>query len=265
MSRPGGRRRRTGWAFTVLGLGIVLVGLGMLRGVPDDGVKAREASRKAPQTSAATASPAPPPPVLALPGDFATKGAGEFVVAKSGGAVLGTAGSLKRFRVAVEAEAVAELDGFAEMVDLTLGDPRSWTAGKQVRFQRVAEGAGYDFTIYLVTRDTAHRMCSVSGLDIRVDGIPYTSCRQVRKVIINLDRWRLSVPDYVNTATPLETYRQYVINHEVGHELGHGHEACPGDGLPAPTMFRQTLGLAECVANPWPYLDGKRYAGNPVS
>ncbi len=264
MSRPQARRRQTGWALTVLGLGIVLVAFGMLRGVPDDGVKANEVAN-VPETAAATASPTPPPPPLQLPGDFAKKGAGKFVVGKTGGQILGTAGSLKRFRVAVEAEAAPELDVFTQMVDQTLGDARSWIAGKQVRFQRVAEGATYDFTIYLVTRETAHRMCSVSGLDIRVDGIPYTSCRQVRQVIINLDRWRMSVPDYVNAATPLEMYRQYVINHEVGHELGRGHESCPGEGKLAPTMFRQTLGLEDCLANPWPYVDGKRYAGDPVS
>jgi hypothetical protein len=262
VSRIQARRRRTGWAFTIIGLGVILVALGMLRGVPDEEVNASE-----PPEVVVTDSPtpsAPPPPPLQMPGDFAKSGAGKFVIAKTGGPLLGTAGSLKRFRIAVEAEAAQEIDVFTQMVDQTLGDSRSWIAGKAVRFQRVAEGSSYDFTIYLVTRDTAYKMCGISGLDIRVDGVPYTSCRQVRQVIINLDRWRLSVPDFVNGATPLEVYRQYVINHEVGHELGRGHESCPGPGKLAPTMYRQTLGLHGCLANPWPYVDGKRYAGDPV-
>jgi len=261
MARSQARRRRTGWAFTLLGIGVVLVALGMLRGVPEEQVKATQI--KITETASPT-PPAPPPPVLQMPGEFAKSGGGKFVIAKTGGPLLGTSGSLKRFRVAVETEVATEIDVFTEMIDRTLGDPRSWIAGKQVRFQRVAEGVAFDFTIYLVTRETAHEMCSISGLDIRVDGIPFTSCRQVRQVIINLDRWRLSVPDYVNGATPLEIYRQYVINHEVGHELGRGHESCPGPGKLAPTMFRQTLGLDGCIANPWPYVDGKRYAGDPV-
>ncbi|HCT78407.1 MAG TPA: hypothetical protein DGG94_05695 [Micromonosporaceae bacterium] len=242
--------------------GVVLVVLGWLRGTPEAQVVAKPRTDPTVQPSAEPSQSAGP--VLQIAGDFPKSGPGTFLIGKTGGPLIGSSGTLKRFRIAVESNVPDEIEEFTRMVDLTLADPRSWIAGKQHRFQRVAEGAAYDFTVHLVTRETAYQMCSVSGLDIRQDGVPYTSCQQVRKVIINLDRWRLSVPDYVNGGIPLETYRQYVINHEVGHELGRGHEACPGPGKPAPTMFRQTLGLKGCTANPWPYLDGKRYAGAPV-
>jgi len=183
------------------------------------------------------------------------------VYATTEGSVLGQAGNVRRFRVAVETGVPEDVAGFAATVDQVLGDPRGWTAGGTLRLQRVPQNATAEFTIYLATPQTAYQMCRQAGLDIRSGGVPFTSCRTYGRVIINLSRWRESVPDYVNGGVPLEIYRQYVINHEVGHQLGFGHEACPGAGKPAPVMQTQTLGLKGCTAYPWPYLDGQRYRG----
>jgi hypothetical protein len=184
---------------------------------------------------------------------------GTFTFVDGHGPVLGTAGTLRPFRVAVE-QTIGQGDGhdFAAEVDRILGDPRSWIAGRQVRLQRVPESAGSEFTIYLASADTSEKMCAQGGL--KTAG--FTSCRLPGQVIINMERWQDAVPDY---GAPLETYRAYAINHEVGHQLGHGHEACPGAGEPAPVMMQQTYGLKGCVANSWPYVDGKRYAGPPVA
>jgi hypothetical protein len=216
---------------------------------------------------ASTQSPATKaPPVLALSGDFPTGGPGRFRFAESEGGVLGESGSLHRFRVAVEEGIEEDPAEFAELVEATLGHRQSWTAGGQLRFQRVPDGAGHDFTIYLATTATTARLCATVGLDVVGGSLPTggVSCRTPGQVVLNLSRWRLSVPQYVSAEVPLDVYRQMLINHEVGHQLGYGHEGCPGTGEPAPVMQQQTIDLDGCQANPWPYLRGERYAGPRV-
>lgn len=199
-------------------------------------------------------SPSPAGPVLQLAGPVPSTGPGTFQKATGQGPVLGTTGLLRRFHVAAEANVAAtELAEFTRKAEQTLADGRSWIGGRRHRFQRVPAAIAADFTIYLATRQTAYRMCRAGGVDIRIGGVPYTSCRRFQGVIVNLDRWRLSARPFVEARIPLDTYRAYVINHEVGHELGRGHAGCPAAGRPAPVMLPQTLGLRGCRANPWPF------------
>jgi hypothetical protein len=200
--------------------------------------------------------------VLRLAGQVPAAGSGSFAFASGRGAAAGRSGILRRYRVAVEEGAGEDITAFAATVETALMDPdRGWTAGGGLRLQRVPNGSAHDFTVYLATPNTAVDMCAAGGVDIRIDGQPYTSCRAPGKVIINLERWRRSVNHFVDGEVPLAVYRDYVINHEVGHELGYGHERCPGNGRPAPVMMQQTLFLDGCEANSWPYLDGRRHSG----
>jgi hypothetical protein len=200
---------------------------------------------------------------LRLAGAVPTHGSGKFAYGMTRGAVLGTSGPLRRFRVAVEQGSNEDVTEFARQVVATLGDPRSWIGGGQVRLQMVAGGDPADFTVFLATRDTAGRLCERGGTNIRINGVPYTSCRATGKAIINLDRWRLSAKPYVYAKIPLATYRRYVINHEVGHELGHHHETCPKAGGPAPVMVQQTLTTRGCRPYPWPR-QGDRFLSGPA-
>jgi hypothetical protein len=185
------------------------------------------------------------------------RGTGTFAYVTTSGPVHGAAGALKRFRVAVENGSGQDVAAFATAVERPFADPRGWTAGRQLRLQRVAGQGAADFTIFLATPATSETMCAAGGLHTD----QYTSCRLPGKIIINLARWLSAVPDY---GAPLADYQAYAINHEVGHELGRGHEACPGRGRPAPVMQQQTLGLKGCAANAWPYLDGQPYTGPKV-
>lgn len=250
--------------------GVVLVGLGVF---PVDLSPAAPVPSPVPETlavslppsapasaSPSAAPPRPAPPVLRLSGPVPTKGSGSFEYAAKGGPVRGRSGTLLRYRVAVERGAGEDVAEFGAAVDGALGHAQSWTAGG-LRMQWVPRGTPYDFTVHLATRETAGRLCGAGGVNITVRGRPYTSCRIGGSVIINLDRWRLSVEHFVAAKVPLALYRDYVVNHEVGHQLGHRHELCPRRGRPAPVMMQQTLDLKGCTANPWPFLDGRRYAG----
>ncbi|MGA3523753.1 DUF3152 domain-containing protein [Melissospora conviva] len=173
--------------------------------------------------------------------------------------VFGAVGKVLTYRVGVEDGAGVTEDDFAAAVDLVLGDEQSWPASGKLRLQRVpGDDKRAGFTVYLATAATSEQMCAEGGL--KTEG--FTSCRLPGKVIINLSRWQEAVPDY---GAPLWVYRTYVINHEVGHELGQGHQGCPGRGKPAPVMQQQTYGLQGCLPNAYPYPQGKRYEGPPVA
>ncbi|MBO4210443.1 DUF3152 domain-containing protein [Micromonospora echinofusca] len=229
---------------------------------PEPGVAGPPARSAAPASRvprSAAPRPAPAQTTLPEPGvpAYPVTGPGTFQPAAGSGPVHGTAGDLHRYRVEVEDRSGVTAAEFAAAVDGSLGDPRSWTASGRLRMQRVPADQPADFTVLLATPATSERICAEGGLVTE----RYTSCRLPGRVVVNLARWMEAVPDY---GAPLDTYRAYVVNHEVGHELGEGHEDCPGPGRPAPVMQQQTYGLRGCVANAWPYLDGVRYAGPVV-
>jgi hypothetical protein len=166
-----------------------------------------------------------------------------FVPATGRSVVAGT-GPLRTYVVEVEEGLPVEAAQLAEAVDATLADPRGWTARGDVSLQRVGPEDAPSFRVRLATPGTVDAHCA----PLRTDGI--FSCRQGSDVMINARRWfegaaesQLSVADY----------RHYVISHEVGHALGHGHVDCPAPGAVAPVMMQQTKGLDGCDANPWPY------------
>jgi hypothetical protein len=178
---------------------------------------------------------------------YVEKGAGTVSVVDGVSAVQGS-GPLRRFVVEVEDGIGVDGAGFAAAVEATLGDPRSWGNGGRLSVQRVgaaeAAAGAYDFRVSLVSPGSMERYCPGVGTG------GYTSCRYGERAVINLARWETAVPDY---GGDIPTYRQYVVNHEVGHALGNGHQDCPGPGQVAPVMQQQTLGLEGCTKNAWPY------------
>ncbi|WP_170323863.1 DUF3152 domain-containing protein [Cryptosporangium phraense] len=220
---------------------------------PTETPAAEASASENPSAEAVQPETAPPAPTqVSVP----QRGSGAFTTAGGSTPVRGTGGTLVRYQVRVEKGSGQKPDEFAAAVDATLSDPRGWTAAKQWRFQRVS-GGDASAVILLATPATTNKICRAGGLDPG----GYTSCRTGDQVVINLARWLLAVPAFKGD---LATYRQYVVNHEMGHQLGHGHVLCGGSGKPAPVMQQQTLGLQGCTPNAWPFVNGKYLTGAPT-
>lgn len=54
-------------------------------------------------------------------------------------------------------------------------------------------------------------------------------------------------------AMNLDGYHTMVVNHEMGHFLGFDHMLCPAAGQPAPVMQEETIDLAGCTPNAYPF------------
>lgn len=169
---------------------------------------------------------------------------GEIQVMEGEGEVTGE-GPLTTFAVEVEEGLPGKNEDFVDAVELILGDPRSWGEDGDRSLQRV-DGDDADIRVLLAAPDTVDRMCA----PLRTNG--FVSCANGNRAIINQNRWVSGVPHFDDD---LETYRIYLINHEVGHTLGHGHVHCPGEGEPAPVMQQQTLDLQGCEPNGWVHPD----------
>lgn len=150
-------------------------------------------------------------------------------------------------RFSIEVENGLAIDGecFAKTVAGILNDPEGWGGNGDLAFQPVSDGT-WDFRLVLASPGMTDRLC----FPMRTGG--KYSCRNRETVALNLARWESGTHEY---SANLDIYRQYLVNHEVGHFLGHSHRRCPGSGELAPVMMQQTKGLGECLLNGWPTSD----------
>jgi hypothetical protein len=172
-------------------------------------------------------------------------GTGELVVVPGSAAAAGE-GPVRRYAVEVEEGLGIDPGSFARAVHATLSSPRSWGADGAMSFERTDGSEGsLSFRVTLASPEKTDSLCA----PLRTNG--QLSCFDGSRAVINIHRWL----DGSQHNPDLRSYRDYVVNHEVGHALGHGHVSCPGAGELAPVMQQQTKGIAPCVPNPWPYPD----------
>lgn len=163
-------------------------------------------------------------------------------------------GTGQKYTYRVDVEQGLGLDGelFAQAVQKTLNDNRSWAHNGARTFERIYTGKP-DFVITLASPGTTAKWCAKSGLDTTEDNVSCDSAATER-VMINAYRWAQGSKTY---GDQIHAYRQMLINHEVGHRLGHSHVTCSKSGQLAPVMQQQTKFLdhdgIHCLPNPWPY------------
>jgi hypothetical protein len=147
----------------------------------------------------------------------------------------------------------AATEGFADVVEQTLSDPRGWS---RAGFRLVRDDApSVPFVVVLAEPDEVDRLCHPYDTGGR------WSCQNGPVVALNADRWRSATPKWTGD---LATYRQMLVNHEVGHLLGMRHPPapqCPEPGRPALVMAQQSTELNGCLPNPWPLEEEVERAG----
>ena len=193
-------------------------------------------STSAPAPSAAASTPS------AGPAQVVPAGTGHVVLVPGRSPVSGT-GRLHRYTVSVEDGLGIDPVDFAAQVQRTLADPRSWGHDGAMAFQRVDSGPA-DIHVVLASPTLTDRMCA----PLKTQG--KLSCGNGSTAVVNSFRWLRGADAYVGD---LPEYRHYVVNHEVGHTLGHGHEQCGGPDRLAPVMMQQTKGVGACLPSPWPF------------
>ncbi|WP_460460613.1 DUF3152 domain-containing protein [Angustibacter peucedani] len=238
------RRRRLVAVLVVLAL-VAVVLWALTRGGGDPpssgpGAASAGATPEPSPTGTARRTPTASRPSTPSPTTVRQRGTGRLVVVPGAVPAPGR-GTVVRVRVEVEQGVDVDVRAFAATVLATLNDRRSWGHGGTRTFARTTGDA--DVVVVLASPDTSAELCRPLVTHGKL------SCGNGDRAVLTSYRWARGTPEFPD----LDVYRQYVVNHEVGHVLGHHHEQCGGAGRLAPVMQQQTKQVAPCRPNAWPY------------
>jgi hypothetical protein len=221
---------------------------------PETSSNATSAYAAAPQSSATAHADAEDPPATE-----STPEASQQPVPDAGGGTISAVdvpsgpvkvtGRTVAYGVDIEDGLPVSAADFATVVHAVLVDSRGWQTKDDVRFLAVssaerAAGARADILVTLASPTLTAKLCAPLNTSTQ-----QVSCWNGARAVLNLTRWMRGASTY---GDDLASYRNYLVSHEVGHGLGHGHVHCPGVGRPAPVMVQQTKDLEGCTAWPWP-------------
>lgn len=184
---------------------------------------------------------------VAAPSSSSRSGEG-WLVAGGSSETVGTGGPAVTYTVEIAdgIDVDQDLRQFADSVEATLGDTaHGWTSRGERRLQRVGDPANAAIRVLLASPSTVDRLCAAHG--VNTAGI--YSCWTGSVAALNSTRWF----NGVSHVPDLALYRRYLVNHEVGHGFGRGHQACGGDGQVAPVMMQLTKSTYGCQPNALPY------------
>lgn len=134
-------------------------------------------------------------------------------------------GQVVSYSISTAGVTSSNLSVFSREVNQTLNDGRGWSR-LGVTFQEVQSGGSFSLVLSQAELlPTFSSGCSAEW-----------SCRVGTSVIINDDRWSGASATWNAAGGSMRDYHHMVVNHEVGHWLGHGHLNCAGPAQPAPVM-----------------------------
>ena len=145
------------------------------------------------------------------------------------------------YTVTTKGQTAIDQPTFLSQVQTILDDPRGWSR-LGLRFAYDPHGGA--FTVVLSPAG------EVPGFGSPCDTV--YNCNVGNYVVVNEDRWLYATKPWNDAGGNIRDYRHLVINHELGHWLGHGHPVCKGVGQAAYVMMQQSIELGGCKFNAWP-------------
>ena len=202
----------------------------------------------APTTAPPAALPASTVPASTVPASTVPASTVE-VPASSRLVEVSAAGQVDEFEVVIRLRIESHYEAmpdeeFRRIVLSILGDERGWSrAGVRFELDPVS-----DLQVILGEPQEVDALC----LPLRTRS--EVSCQNGEVVALNSERWMTGPAPASGWDSDLDVYRQYLVNHEVGHLFGlrHPTSQCPLTGGRAAVMSQQTGGLAGCMGNGFP-------------